>query len=1102
MPAKIGVVRWRDKAAPIARDIDRVWLKARAEVQEADALTVRVERLVTGGVPLEVKTRVILDVKGRARRVELGRLLLEGTRAIKATGSLPVRATASGIVEVFAQPGRAVFEIDAVALAPQDRLALPAGAAVEIWRFVHQPEVRVLKVSGARAVHADQSALPQDWPGGETLEVTEAILLEEVRRGDVGGGRDEVELDRTLWLDFDGRGFTVLDRLGGTLRENFRLRYLGEGEIGRVTDVRAQRDLLVTTTTGDERAVELRTTSLDLQVITRAAAARESIKAVGWDRDLDRLSVRVNAPPGWQLLTARGPDRVTGAVVGELDFLKLGLLGACLALLLWLRSWRAALVGGLALLLTGGLLVYVALSALALLAAAEKVRVLSNMRVGMSAIAFLALALGITAMSVSEVQSIVAPQTLSPDAIPDAPAAAAVVTAKPASSRPTYEGASVPETLAADVSVQTGPGLTSWSWNRYELEYRGVVDQTAELQLYWLSPGLSITLSLARVLLSIALLLLLLGRARQTLRGWRTAALPLAILLFAPAAQADDFPSSGLLEELERRALDDKCAGPCVTVPSARVDDETLRMEVHAQKRAGVVLVGSESYSLLEVRVDGRPTRALRRDKNARVLVRVPAGIHEVTARFRWNAGAKNPSTNYAGAPLRLSPRVLEVARQAGQAQDEVSSEVPPWFFVERRVEIGFPWKIVTTISRPDTRGPARLTLPLVDGEKLTLPRELDDAGDPQVTFGAGQQQVILESTVEPRAALTLTAPRTGHISETWVTSCSRLWRCTETEDSIAPTQRLVGGRLTPLFQPWPGESLTVEVTRARAARGPTLTIESVDYDVVEEVRSLSANLTVRARASTAGWHTLRLPKDARLKSSTAGGTTFRAVLDDGALLIPMQPGLNVFKTSWTQAHAVSLFTELPAISVEAEATDVHVRVAPEKDRVLLFTGGPRWGPFVFFGLKALALLLFGLLLARFTEARGAMRVSIPSLFVGLVAAPLWAPLLLSAALVARVLLGERYRRYSVFFVVPALLVGSLYGLAFVIDPLVFGIGSTATALEWFIDRLPAGPIEGVYMVSIDVAVLRAIFFAWTALWVVGLILKIKRNISTARAEG
>jgi hypothetical protein len=134
-----------------------------------------------------------------------------------------------------------------------------------------------------------------------------APKLVERRRGDADPAPDELALERTLWLDFDGRGYTAHDAITGRLSRGWRLEMAEPVVLGRVAI--DGRDQLITRLPGSTRAgVELRQASANVSADSRIEGAVRELPAAGWAQDFASVQGHLMLPPGWRLLHASGVD--------------------------------------------------------------------------------------------------------------------------------------------------------------------------------------------------------------------------------------------------------------------------------------------------------------------------------------------------------------------------------------------------------------------------------------------------------------------------------------------------------------------------------------------------------------------------------------------------------------------------------------------------------------------------------------------------------------------------------------------------------------------------------------------------------------------------
>ncbi|MCH7809331.1 MAG: hypothetical protein IH863_01985, partial [Chloroflexi bacterium] len=109
-----------------------------------------------------------------------------------------------------------------------EELEVPAAVAPwpdeEIWSFQANPRLRIAALEGAVSVDAARSGVPAGWRGLPSYAVAAEQVLNLVERSrNDAEDENRLSLVRDLWLDFDGDGYTALDRVTGEMRSGWRL---------------------------------------------------------------------------------------------------------------------------------------------------------------------------------------------------------------------------------------------------------------------------------------------------------------------------------------------------------------------------------------------------------------------------------------------------------------------------------------------------------------------------------------------------------------------------------------------------------------------------------------------------------------------------------------------------------------------------------------------------------------------------------------------------------------------------------------------------------------------------------------------------------------
>ena len=331
VPPAVGLLSLVLDGQPVLlpRRDDGLWLAADdLQRQQQDALAVQVHRRVEDHVPTRLETVLELHVSGRVREERFSPSLPKGFLPLAIDSVLPVRLEADGELRVQVRPGswrvtiraRAQRVLDSVVMAQPIR-NMPAA---EVWSYDGAPTLRATLPEGGTPVDAEVAAQWPDLPAF-MLQAGEALNIVEHSRGRQESDND-LTLRRQLWLDFDRRGYTFLDRISGAMRTGWRLDVaqpyvlLNAEQLGR--------QLLVTRPCGascepddPHTGIEVRDPYVGLLAIGRIESVG-AVPATGWRSNM-AVEQTLNLPPGNRLLAAFGVDEAPQSWLGRwrlLDF--------------------------------------------------------------------------------------------------------------------------------------------------------------------------------------------------------------------------------------------------------------------------------------------------------------------------------------------------------------------------------------------------------------------------------------------------------------------------------------------------------------------------------------------------------------------------------------------------------------------------------------------------------------------------------------------------------------------------------------------------------------------------------------------------------------
>jgi hypothetical protein len=709
----------------------------------------------------------------------------------------------------------------------------------------------------------------------------------------------------------------------------------------------------------------------------------------------------------------------------------------------------------------------------------------------------------------------------------------------------------------ASVVVQSGPGVPTWTWSTVTLGWNGPVERTQRLVLWLIPPRASMLLSFLRVALVAALVLLLLG-------GWRRVGgalarlgtpaagvlLLLAGVLVPRAAHADvaetALPSEEVLDNLRERLLaKPDCHPLCASIGRLSLDAVPdrlrLRFEVGAAAATAVALPGNAQHWLPSSELlDGKPARALTRDEDGGLWLRLAPGGHQVVLE------GPLPAREVVQIPFPSPPHAvttsahgwhIEGLTEEGQIEENLqlvreakpkpgdharsgleAASLPPFVTVERSLELGLKWMVRTRVARQTPAGAAVvLDVPLLAGESVVSEGVHVVKDRARVNLGPNETEASWTSTVPQRERIVLTAPAAGSAAaaawaETWVVAAGPLWHVAFA--GIPPAEPpAAGDTRTPTYRPWPGETLTVAVSRPGGTGGQTLTVDASDLQLHPGIRTTEALLTVSFRGSHGGPHVITLPDGAGLEEVSVNGAAQPLRQEGRRVTVPLAPGAQRVIVRWRDARPLGVLYRGPEIDVGAPGVNASVDVHVPPDRWTLSVGGPPLGPAVLFWSLAVVVALAGLALgrSRLTPLRapqwvlltlGIAQTSIPAaIFVTAFLLVLgWRRTLPSSPRAWAYDLGQLAFAAAAVGAAAALFAGVEAGLVDQPDMRVAGNGSFAELLRWFADRT-AGALPRPWVVSVPLLTYRLVMLAWS-LWLALSVIRWARWVWACFAEG
>ena len=691
----------------------KLWIRQRqkASKQEDDRVTLKVYRHVLDSIPVTVTTRLQFKVSGKQREIIIGNPLLQGFIPLQLISHLPAKLEQDNL-RIQVRPG--TWEITLVSrhMDPVKSLTMPAGIdgwpGHEIWVFKEQNQLRVVEIEGINSIDPRQTQLPEIWRSLPTYQMKpgDKMFFKESKRGDADPAPDQLSLNRNIWLQFDGGGYTVQDTVTGTKTSGWRLNAQPVYKLGRVSvDDQPQ---FITKLGENFEGVEVRQGNLNLTAEGIFIGKINQLPAIGWDHDFKQVDSKLQLPPGWKLFSVSGVDNVPDSWIQKWTLLDLFLVLIIAISIARLWSWK----WGVFALISVGLIWHEPSSPsyilLFLLPAIALLRVLPDGKIKKmigyyQKAVYLGLIIIVVPFMIDQVRTGLYPQLEQswnqitphyyqyagggpPGVYQDKAAVSQsvrkmqrVLPAPMARTKARMDSyverdRSTKNLLLGEVdpnaNVQTGPGLPQWKWKTISLSWNGPVEKEQAVSLMLLSPTTNLMLNIMRVILVSILCILLLGIKFKGTKGSSHPGPALSILaglvsmpLLMGVPSGDtlaDIPSPELLQELKTRVLKKpqclpNCAQSSKMSLSMNSDSMEMVMEFHALEDVAVPLPGVKKHWLAqEVFTDGKIAKGLFLSKKGILWLDIKKGITRVNLR-----GAL-PNRNSIQLPLNIVPGFVE----------------------------------------------------------------------------------------------------------------------------------------------------------------------------------------------------------------------------------------------------------------------------------------------------------------------------------------------------------------------------------------------------------------------------------------------------------
>jgi len=669
----------------------RLWLSENQESSsKKGTLSVSIYRKLIDGHPLKMQTNLQFRVSGKMRTVILDGIVLDGFSPFGVNGALDAKITEDKKLEVQVKAGEWVLSIDS--FSPTNLLELSAPkhtfsyANQETLSLQTNPAYRSVEILNAQSIDPSQTNIPKAWKhlALYLLEEQKPLKIKELYKSAKQQQQNEFSLERELWLDFDGKGYSVKDHITANISKVKRLESSEVLELGSVS-INDKPMLINSLENSPKKGVELREQNMNIEASSRYVQTLSVLPANGWSEEFNRVSLYLNLPPSWQVFASFGSDSQSAKSwvkawnlmdiflvlllsigIYQLFGFKWAVPSTLFLLILWHEASAPTMVW---------LWILALVSLLRVLGEGKMKKVLQVV----FAISSMFVILNVLQFSVYKIRTTLYPQLehlpyvssyMSEKENANVIRDAGVIGSFEGNRK--YESKSMPmksssyarekhivkkikkqillqNKIDPNAVVQTGEGTPTWKWHHHSFFWQSTVGVDDTLEIWFITPFMTKVLNLLSVLGMLFLLWMFFQDfINSSIKGFKEKFLnkqSLKALLFVPLLfawtpqniEASEIPSTELLNQLKEKLLEKPaCLPDCASIEQMEIFVENDKLFVNMNISAGldvaVPILGNRNAWLPQnVSVNDSNKSYLQLDGQGNLWVMLRKGVHKVS---------------------------------------------------------------------------------------------------------------------------------------------------------------------------------------------------------------------------------------------------------------------------------------------------------------------------------------------------------------------------------------------------------------------------------------------------------------------------------------
>ncbi len=1008
----------------------RLWFKnysIQGMEKEKKHTRVEVFRKVKDSIPCEITTLFRIHSSGITRQEKL----FTGNIPGKIAGfksDLPLKIHNNKYMTVQVKAGSWNVEIKNILPSPPDEIG-PFNSPYGKEIIVHQnsPGIRITRWKNLKSIDPTMTDLPVGWKKypAYIISKNEKIIIEEIIRG-TGPEKSDLSLEREIWIDFDGKGASIEDKIKG--RSNHRT-FIGINNNKNFVPGKMKLN-------GKNQVIALKKNCTGLPVdsgnINITSLMRKISKnnffPTGWNQNFSNIKGAINIPPARTLFSVSGAD-----LKGNYTFISkwtlLDLFVLCILALSAFKIWNYK--WGIIFFIAAGFIYhkfylppYFWLILIAGSAAVSFFKKNPDLKIHNVFKTSVFIIYGLIFISILSTGIVFSYKNIRNSFFPQLQK----FYSRPSINYRNYEQEDFLEAKHMPLEkqkisssiikktrqfpvykapvqslgyTQTGQGKPNWRWQRILFESASLQGITIRI----LPPFMTRIIFLLNVLCLWLMIfkffpLKNFGSKKFSFKN----IIPVLLLCFLFQASINQgtahaaYPSDKMLENYKQRLLSEKeffydaaFIKKCIIKAEKNNDagiNSKIKLIINSVRDCAVSIPDFENTCKIEeILLDGKK-QGFALKQGQKVFTFIPTGIHEITIFVKSKKDRINIKFDPLPAKLSVQTDGIETnGVDKGFFLQNISLYIPgsdknikkmknsvnltPFPVITREISLGLEWKIKTSIRRyysQNIKKRINTEIQLLKNEKILTPGIEVNNNKLTISLDPGKKIFFFESEIPIMEKIKIYFPENSFQKQIWSVESTPLWDYDIRGGKIYKIENL--NKTAFIIQP--GGTPVINITKLNPYKGRFLNLESATlvYDLKKTRNSLSIKAEINAGKSLS--HKISYEPDVfSCQSLKINGLKNPVIENNGKITIPVSYGRNTVELFFIEKKEqkrsfLPKIISFPKIDLGIQSSNISQEITYSNRLFwLIACFGPQLGPAVLFWGYFATIIIFGLILSK-----------------------------------------------------------------------------------------------------------------------------------------